>query len=490
MIRTALGLELRSVLRSPLRLVAVVFVVAAGVFAILQGQRDVGRWQEAVDAGRAEQEESLAETRAHFAAGRSGPEERPWVDLSKPRWQDWYAATRLAREPAPLAGIAFASAEAGAVAVRINRYADPLLAQGSKIDNPELAAAGGLDLVAVLALLLPLLILALGVEIGGHERASGILPLVRVQSGRDGAWIAARCLAVGLFGAGAGLLLTAVAWVVGAADAGSALALAGVVTAYAAVWTAVLAAVAHVARHPSQSAVALGSIWIVLCVLVPAVGVERSAALAADDFALDLTVDARDASRGLDELEDDALFAALLQRFPELEQVVPEDRAAAADTARAGLRIVGLEERMARREERGQAQTRLVRWMSAASPAVAFTHALERLAGRHPDAARDHRRAVVAAAASRMETYIAAAWTGIPLDAADFEALHASTPERLEGAADAAWSEAAVLVAWALVFLGVAFLSARGDRRGGAPHTARAGAPPASQAAPATRTLR
>ncbi len=466
MIRAALGLELRTLVRSPLRVLVLILTLATGVFVVVQGQRDVGRWHEAIEAARTEQEESLSEARAFFAADQLGPEDRPWVDLSKARWQDWYAATRLVREPASLAGIAFASPEAGAVAVRINRFANPLVAQGTRIENPELAAAGGLDLVTVLALLLPLMMLALGVEVGGHERASGILPLVRVQSGRDRSWLCARCIAVGILGAATGLLLVAVASIAGAAELGESIVFGGVVLAYVALWTALLAGVALVARHPSQGAVALGAAWITLCVLVPAIGVERAASLAADDFGLDLTVEARDAGQALEDLEEEALFSALLERFPDLADQVPEDRSTASGTARAGLRTVALEERTARREELGREQTSLVRRMSVASPAVAFTRALERLAGRDPEAAREYRRAVVAAAADRMQGYIAASWSSDPLGVDDFERTHAATPGSIESRVSLPWGELAILFAWTLALAGLAgFLSRPRSRR-------------------------
>jgi len=466
-IGAALGLELRALVRSPSRLVALLLTLGTGIFVIVQGQRDVERWQEAIEAARAKQEESRDEALALLGSGQVGPEGRPWVDLTKPLWQDWYAATRLVREPAPLAGIAFASLETDAVAVRISRFADPLLAQGAEIENPELEAAGGLDLVTVLALLLPLMILAMGVEVGGHERASGILPLIRVQSGRDRRWLCARCIAVGSLGGTTGLVLVAAACIGGAADLGTSTVFAALVLAYVALWTALLAAVALVARHPSQAAIALGTVWIALCVLVPAMGVERAAALAADDFALDLTLEARDAGDTFAELDDEAVFASLLRRFPGLKEHLPEERPDVSFVEREGLALVALEERMDRREDLGEAQVDLVERMSIASPAVAFTHALEAMAGRGPRAAQEHRRAVVAAVADRVERHVAGTWSSASLGAEDFEELLASTPERVESRASSPGRELAILVAWTLALATMAgFLSRPSSRPG------------------------
>ncbi len=466
MIRAALGLELRTLLRSPLRLVVLILTLGVGGFVIAQGQGDVQRWREAIDAGRSKQEESVAEARAFLDADQTGPEDRPWIDLTKPLWQDRYAATRLVREPAPLAGIAFASLETDAVAVRISRSTDPLLAQGAKIENPELEAAGGFDLVTVLALFIPLLLLALGVEVGGHERASGILPLIRVQSGGESRWLCARCAVIGGIGAAAGLLLVLAASVAGAVDLGSSLIFAGLVLCYVALWTSLLTVVALVARHPSQGAVALGGFWIVLCILVPALGVERAAAIGAEDFALDLTVDARDAGGAAGDLDDESVFESLLQRYPRLELDLPDERPSVSYVERGGLGFIELEERMKQREALGQEQVMLVERVSLASPVVAFTRALEGLAGRGPGAAQEHQRAVLDAVSDRVERLIAGTWKGDPLDAGDFEELLASTPEVLSSRQRAPTKDFVILIAWTLAFVAAAaLLSRRGSRR-------------------------
>ena len=461
MIRAALWLEVRTLARSPLRLLVLIGVLGTGVFAIAQGERDVARWRTALESARAEQEESRVEALDHLESGRPGPEDRPWVDLTKPLWQDWYAATRLVREPAPLAGIAFASLQTDAVAVRISRLADPLLPQGANIDNPELVAAGGFDLVAVLALLLPLMILALGVDVGGHERASGILPLIRVQSGRDRSWLCARCCAIGILAGAIGLVLVIAAAVVANAGLGTSVMFAGLVIVYVGFWTTLLASVALVARHPSQGAVALGAAWIVLCVVIPAIGVERAAALSADDFALDLTVEARDAEVAHDGLQDDSVMTLLAERWPSLEERLPDDPSSVSFVEREGLGVIALEERMDRREELDRAQTDLVDRMSLASPAVAFTRALEGLAGRDAQPAVEHRRAVVGAVADRVERHIARTWAAEPLGVEDFEELLASTPESVRSSARWPSIEFVIVIGWTIALAALAGLLTR-----------------------------
>lgn len=462
MISAAIAIELRNLVRSPLRLGVLALLLLVGGAVILQGGRDVARWQEAIESGREAGEEVIEEARGYFAAGETGPADRTWVNLTQPRWQDSYAATRIAREPASLAGIAAASPEAGAVTMRSSRTADPMLENGAKLENPALAVVGGLDLVTVFALLLPLLVIALGLEIGGYERARGVLPLVRVQAGHDRRWLWARCVAVGAISSLAGVLLVLLASIVlgaGLADAGPLLVM---VLAYVAVWTAILGVVVSIARDPSQGAVCLGAAWIFLCVIIPAIAAERSAALAAEDFGVDLTVEARDAGAALSRLSDEQIFEKLFERFPDLRAVAPEELASGRRIALQGLRIVGVEERLEQRERRNDQFTSLMDRASLASPTIAFTRVLEQLAGRGTEASTRFAREVAQAAARRMESYVRASWVGEPLDVEDFEQLVTDTPAGVLPP-PAPWSRTLLtLLVWALGMSGLAwFLSQR-----------------------------
>ena len=135
---------------------------------------------------------------------------------------------------------------------------------------------------------------------------------------------------------------------------------------------------------------------------------------------------------------------------------MPEKLESGRRAARQGMRILGLEERMRSRDERSQVQVDLVALTSWISPAVAFTYCLERVAGRDPGAAQVFRRAVAAAAAKRMELYVAASWSGKKLDAGDFERLVAASPKSVAPPPAKWWRELLMLGAWTLVLAAAA----------------------------------
>ncbi|MEM6925502.1 MAG: hypothetical protein AAF602_01135, partial [Myxococcota bacterium] len=182
MLSLAIRFELRALLRSPASLVALAGFLAVSTLAIMVGERHVMQWQAEVAQARQAQADAVEEARGYLAEGIPGPEDKPWIDVSKPQWQDQLAGSRIVREPAPLAGIAAGAVDPAPAAFLVNRWARPLSATGYRIDNPELAA-GAVDLVFVLTVLVPLLIGVLGLGIGTRERESGLAPLIVVQAG-------------------------------------------------------------------------------------------------------------------------------------------------------------------------------------------------------------------------------------------------------------------------------------------------------------------
>lgn len=462
MIRIAFGLEIRTIIRSPARIGLLALFCAAGLTAIVVGRAETEVWQEAIEAGQQRESETIAEARGYLSSGETGPADQPWIDLQKPLWVDRLAGTRLARLPSPLAGIAHASQEEGVVVAQVHRTADPLVEQGSRIRNPALVALGGLDLIMVLTLLLPALIIALGADIGGFERANGVLTLIRTQSGHDTKWLIARAAAVGCVGTAAGAVLALGAALVGGAGALSTVWFLALVTAYGAVWTTIVALVATRSQHPSHGAVALGTAWIVLCVIIPAIGRDRAAAAAADDFGVDLSLAARDRSYEIYDQGADTLTETVAARFPgPFAEEDGEARPPVSDRHLFdGQRVIEMEQRMGVRNERERQQSAIVSRMSALSPSVSFAHALECMAGRDAGSAAHFRGAVVAAVAERVE-WILDASRRTPLSADDYEELIEALPADMNPKRVVPWWEFLILAAWGLAIALIARFSVR-----------------------------
>ena len=454
MLKLALAFEFRMLLRSRTALLALTAFLAIGALAILTGERFVAQWEDSLATAEDAQHAMITEARGYFDAGAQGPDDRPWVDLAQPQWQDWYAGTRVARLPGALAGIAAGAVDPAPAAFRINRRADPLAAGGYRIENPELAA-GAVDMVIVIGLLLPLLVGALGLNIGSRERESGIDRQITVQAGSLRTWLIARTLAVAMISAGAVTVLCLAATLIGGASALETGLFVLIAVLYTALWSGLLLLVNARAATVRSAAFGFGAVWTLLCVLLPTVSAEIAVTRVQQDYALSETLDARSLRYDSFELELDEVLPRLYQHYPELQN----RSAANAETlepqiarhAYDGLMFIALEERNADRLAQEREALGVARTASWLSPTVALSLTLERLAGVGPDAASDYRSYLVSVVLERGQWLLEAAWDQQALDKQDFEALVAEAPPSFSASAGNVPQPMLALAGWALV---------------------------------------
>jgi ABC-2 type transport system permease protein len=426
MMRLALSFELRSLVRSRAAQLAVLGFLGVGLLAVLLGRRHVTQWHDEVAAAHADQARTVAEARGHLTAGDKGPADKPWVDLTQASWQDRYAATRFVRQPSALAGIAAGAVDPAPAAFQIDRGARALSARGNRIDNPELAA-GAVDLVFVLTLLLPLLVGVLGLGIGPRERESGLDRLVVVQAGDLRTWMVARTLAVTGVAAAAASLVCLGASLAGGAPLGDLLALVGVAAAIATLWGGLLLAVNARAEEVRTAAVGFGLVWATLCLLVPGFASDLAFAEVERDFALAESLTARTEHWALWEADLTTLTAGVQARHPGVH-LDAEAAATHERVVRGAAESALFAERHARRLDADRAAVSLTERAAWASPTLAGSLVLERLVGAGPEAASAYRAALDLAIADRVGWVLETSLAGEALDGEDFEALVADVP--------------------------------------------------------------
>ena len=469
MLRLALAFELRTLLRNRAGVMALVAFLAVGALAIVIGHRHVGLWQEAIATAHQAQEDSVAEARGFIARGEKGPADRAWVDLAQPLWQDWYAGTRVAREPGPLAGIAAGAVDPAPAVFRVNRMADPLATGGHRIENPELDA-GAVDLVFVLGLLTPLLIGVLGFEIGGRERQERVDRMVVMQAGELRSWLVARMIAVMAIGGTASAVLCLAAGLMGGAGWVEVAMLIGMALAYTALWGGLLLAVNAHARSIRSAALSFGTLWALLCVLLPTVAAEVVLSRVDADFGLAETLDARALRYAAYERELESVLPELYALYPELEQLpAASDDPLDPTTGRHAYDVLlatAISQRhdARRRQEReAQAISERTAWIT---PVVALELGLERMAGVGPEAASDYRDHLMVAVQDRAHWVVNKAWAKTPLSANDFEALVKDAPPPFRPHETRVIGPMLMLLAWGAATWLFAFVSlGRAERR-------------------------
>lgn len=461
MLTLALTFELRSLLRSRASVVALLGFLAVGALAIFVGERHVAQWQEEVEKAEQAEATSVEEARGYFDRGESGPEDKPWINLSEPSWQDQFAGSRIVREPAPLAGVAAGAVDSAPAAFLINRWARPMSAGGYRIENPELAS-GAVDLAFVLTVLVPLLVCILGLGIGTRERESGIAPFIVVQAGAMRGWVVARMLAVAGIAGAASTVLCLAAGVIGGASVGETAALIAFALLYAALWSGLLLAVNARATTVRAAAYGFGVIWTVLCVLVPALVTEIAFAQVEQDFAVAETVQARTQRWAVWERDFKEILGDFYGLYPDLDPLsweavekLPRQkqnvvRGAIEAALFAGRLVENLEQ-----EREARILTERVAWLS---PTVAITLGLERLAGVGADAGFAYRNALDQAVKARVEWVVHKTWANQPLTASDFEALVTSTPSSFQAPRDKSVGPVLALIVWTIFAWGIAMV--------------------------------
>lgn len=465
MILEAIRQELTHVRRSPVRLTALGIFFAASALAMLAGQRFVDDWSASLDEARQQQSESSQSVHGWFAEGVVGPEDRAWVNVTEPLWQDWYAGTRLGREPAPLAGIAAGSLDDSPHVARIHRLANPFLEEGTQIENPELGRTEAIDLIFVLGVFVPLLVGVLGMGCGAYERESGLVRLIAVQRGRASSWFLARAGAIAV------LAGVAVLGVVGGAIVGSGafdrggMALMAIVLLYTALWAGLFTATAVAARTRREAALAYGGVWVLLVVLVPTLMSEQALSSTVENAGLTTSLDQR-AQRYEGYAEDaSVLIERLYSARPDLrglpaaalETLPPKIERHVYDWSRVqGLVAEDAAKADVERRTMATAEQTMV-W----SPTVTLTLAVERLAGRDLHSAMTFRHAVVEAVAERADWVVEQAWRDAPLSLGDFEGLVDRAPTSVRTTSASVTPHLTVLLVWAAVAWGIAWVRVR-----------------------------
>ena len=424
--------------------------------------------EDAVETAQKSQEEAIEEARGYLLSGE-GPEDRPWVDLSVSMWQDYYAGTRVHREPGGLAGISAGSVDHAPVTFQVSRRADPSSGGGSRIENPELAV-GTVDLVFVVSILSPLLLGVLGLGIGGREREERIDRLIVVQSGEVQGWLLARLLSVTLVVAASNIGLCLLAGFLGGGSTGEVGVLVGLGLAYAVLWGGLLAVVSAGAKSVRAAALSFGAVWMIVCIVLPSVAAEVGLARVQTDFGVAETLEARTVSYEAYEMADEDASAELYRRYPELlelpaaldEELYPGALRHLTDAVLVAAKSERINARQ-RETESAQSFSQRAAW---ASPAIALTVAFERLAGVGPEAASAFQSYAMDAVDARVGWVLTKAWSKAPLGPADFEALLEEAPEAFLWEPDGVLSPSVAIFTWGLSSWLFAIVGLRRSERG------------------------
>ena len=382
--------ECRRVLRAPIVWAVLVLNGVAGGW----GARNASRLHndQMLDLIRLQQAESAwyADVRQ-----RAADYERPST-VAVPYWQDPTSASgfsrdflrRFAAKPhLPLSALAVGQSDLlpFAIPIRLETLfgGDPVY----DYEPPRALATGIFDLGFVVIFILPITLGVAAAAIGGRERDAGILPLVASQPMAPRRWWALRLgaltavlvpgtllgVVIALLSAGAPIIR---AW----HDTIAALA---IIALYSLLWVAVAALALTRGHGVVSTASTVGAVWLVLTVVIPAVG---SAAVRVVAPARSPALDVSELRQTADSVQADASDVVRRRLITHLGPGSAGIDAASLDYAtRLVLITQELEERLAAREVAREHRQRVIDRLSGfvdwVSPPVAVQSALANIAG-------------------------------------------------------------------------------------------------------------
>jgi ABC-2 type transport system permease protein len=299
---------------------ALLALAAGALFSLSAGAARVSAQQEIVARARVEETQridGLKRTLQKLESGKLQEDLPPYRDPRNAAFMGAGPAARVAAlAPAPLALVAVGQSDLLSPVVRVTSGSKDAFLFADEIENPALLSGGAADLAFLVALVYPLVILALCFDLLASEREQGTLALTLACARQPGAALAGKLaarlvapIAVTLAASGLGVALFAG---VGALLSVGFLQLAAIILVYGVFWGALAAAVDGLGMSAAFNALTLVCAFVAVALIAPA-GINSLAAYVHPaPSRIEMTLAARAAATDADKSRD-----AMLARYVE-----------------------------------------------------------------------------------------------------------------------------------------------------------------------------
>lgn len=259
--------------RAPYKVIALILFGLAGIAGVLNGVTLYQKQLETLALVESTSREQQSNVRGWFTAGKTGPEDRPWIDVSRPFWAMWYSSHQVNKAPSPMMAFAIGQAEQYGFYKRVNVWStayDNDMAE--EITNPERVVMGALDFTFVSVFLLPLLLIILTFNIGGYEQDKQMASLIHVQQGIYTPWVVGRLTGIGFL---VSLFLTALILFSGVLS-GALMSTPTLLLIYLAsvlfykwIWLMLIGCFIHLKFGQTAQAMAITIVWVMVALVIP-----------------------------------------------------------------------------------------------------------------------------------------------------------------------------------------------------------------------------
>ena len=162
-------------------------------YAIFNGFELQRKQRNTIENIQLEQQKEIQKVVSWFDEGKTGPEDRSWVDIHEPYWSLLYAPIYTIKKSSPLLPLGLGQSEQYGyykeVTIWSSTYDNDMV---EEIANPERLVNGNIDFSFLVIYLLPLLLIVLTYNIGGLEKDAHFERLVKIQFGSLSKWLGFR----------------------------------------------------------------------------------------------------------------------------------------------------------------------------------------------------------------------------------------------------------------------------------------------------------
>ncbi len=416
--------EWKHFVRSPFKVVAVMFFVFAAVYGLHNGaalyenqKAEIGR----INQKTTEQRQKILD---YYEKGETGPPDRPWVDVTTPFWAVWNTPTYHFKKPSPAMVYSIGQAGQYGFYKQISFWSSPYDADmAEEIANPERLQSGTLDFSFAMLFLMPLLVLILLYNLKGAESDQGFLPLIYVQTASGTAWLVAR---VAFYG-GLLWLLTLALLIYGALLTGVTAGASNVfgefllyLTLYLLLWLLLAFFILQQGKSSVINTLQLLGLWLFFAFILPATVHQWVSTTKPANLMTDLIDVQRDGREKIFTQPDSVIDAQLFALFPTIQ----DGKLAQDSTKRVMLRnysASGLANDLVMKSTRAVVQeshekNRLIRKTYWYNPVTFFQNKLNALSQTHFDDYETYRQSIQQLVDKRINMMVTDLWNGVTVD--------------------------------------------------------------------------
>lgn len=412
---TIIKYEFRHFARSPFKILSLILFFGAAIYGLQNGFALFDRQSKEIENILAKNNETIAEVVSWYDAGKKGPDDKPWIDVTTPMRSIWYAPATVTKKPSSFMPFSTGQAEQFGYYKQVTNWSSTFDADlAEEIANPERLAIGTLDFSFVILYLLPVLAIILLFNIGGLEKDLGFDHLIQVNHSSARKWLLARFAFYFLLINVLLLVLMSAYAVQTGAFSGAFFLLYLLIVLYALIWFSVFYFINLKGKGSTDQAIRMASVWLLFGVIIPGTIHQVASLKYPGNYMTDYLDAGREETYKIYDLPAETVKQRLVLAYPELAKTI-QGKDTIADRSIMGNSTSGLINPLMKKaaqtvENSNEHKNHFIRNASWLSPVTLFQNKINALCGTDYYAYRQYRTDIQTMIDKKVEVLLRDSW--------------------------------------------------------------------------------